>query len=346
MKTLLNKQQLKSIGTRLAGTLAIPVGVIAILFIACAAGGKNMFPYEVSFTNFIRGILTLMLTTIALSINLGSGRFDFSLGSMALLSSVIGAQIVMQTGGGAWVMLIFCVLSGAVLGAISGGLYVLLKLPPIITSLGVTLLYEGIAFAITGGSNMRLLGTNTDSITNSVGIMIAFIIIFLAIIYFVFDNTKFGYNYKALKEGQKVSVNTGIKEIPNAIVCYTITGLLMSVVGFLNNTFTGTIQVSGLNFGSIGIMFGAFLPMFIGGFIGRFSNDKLGYFLAAVTMTLFSMMYSAFSLTNSVQAIISAVLLVAFLIYLSNEKLIKELVTFKHLREYLKRRKSAVGAEG
>jgi hypothetical protein len=34
--------------------------------------------------------------------------------------------------------------------------------------------------------------------------------------------------------GQKVAVNTGIREIPNAIVCYVICGALMGLVGFLN----------------------------------------------------------------------------------------------------------------
>lgn len=46
-----------------------------------------------SFDNFVVYIAIVMITTIALSINLNSGRFDFSLGSMALLSSAIGAKI-------------------------------------------------------------------------------------------------------------------------------------------------------------------------------------------------------------------------------------------------------------
>ena len=41
----------------------------------------------------------------------------------------------------------------------------------------------------------------------------------------------FGYDYKALKDGQKVAVNTGIREIPNTLICYTICGALMGTVG-------------------------------------------------------------------------------------------------------------------
>ena len=59
-------------------------------------------------------------------------------------------------------------------------------------------------------------------------IIVAVLLISIAI----FDYTKFGYDYNALKNGQKVAVNTGIKEIPNAIGCYVICGGLMGIVGF------------------------------------------------------------------------------------------------------------------
>jgi ribose transport system permease protein len=151
------------------------------------------------------------------------------------------------------------------------------------------------------------------------------IAIVLAFIIYVFDRTRFGCNYRALKEGQKVAVDTGIREVPNAIACYTICGGLMGVVGFLYAVRTTNIDTSALNFGSIGIMFTAFLPMFIGGYISRFSNEKLGFFLAALCMSMLNSTFAVFSneIKASTQSIINAVLLVLFLIYLSNEYRIK-----------------------
>ena len=116
----------------------------------------------------------------------------------------------------------------------------------------------------------------------------------LVIIYIVFDHTKFGREYKALRDGQTISVNTGIKEIPNAIICYAISGALMGLVGILSSIQLGTVNGELLNFSTVGTMFTAFLPMFIGGFIGRFSNDKFGYFLAAITWALVSALFSSF----------------------------------------------------
>lgn len=321
------------VNRRIIGTLAIPCMAAAILLILCAIGGKSMIANATSFNYFVQYIAIVMITTMALSVNLGSGRFDFSLGSMAVLSSVLAAKMtkaILNGGtGSAIVMLALGILFGGLLGLASGGLYVTLKIPPIIASLGVTLIYEGITFTVTSGKYV-MDEVRNPSMTAFAGswyypaILIAAV---LALTIYLFDHTRFGYDYRALQSGQKVAVNTGIREIPNALWCYVICGALMGIVGFLNAARSSNINGGALNFGSIGIMFTAFLPMFIGGYIGRFSNDKLGYFLAAVCMSMLNSTFAAFSneISASMQSIINAVLLVVFLIYLNNEGLLKKL---------------------
>ena len=65
----------------------------------------------------------------------------------------------------------------------------------------------------------------------------------------------------------------------------------------------------------------------IGSYIGHYSNDKLGYLMAAICMSMLNSTFAAFSneISASVQSIINAVLLVVFLIYLNNEGLLKKL---------------------
>lgn len=313
---------------KIAGIAGIPTATLLIMVILCASRGVKLFETEGNWILFFRAAASVMLTTFALSLNLNSGRFDFSIGSVSLLSSVISASICIAMGLPTIVMLLISIVSGALLGMISGAVYVIVKLPPIIVSLGVALFYEGLAFAITKGYGVSFVANG--ELTSFPGVLnYALVIIFgLVIFIFIFDYTQFGYDYKALLSGQKVSVNTGIKEIPNAVGCYTIAGALMGVVGFISATNTGTIQMA-LNFGSIGVMFTAFLPMFIGGFIGRFCNEKAGYLLGAVTTAFISLMYARLNIDASVQQIVTALILVGFLIYLNNENKIIELVMLK-----------------
>ena len=322
---------------RIVGTLAIPVIAIVILELLCRGKGLNIITNMKSFDNFIVYTAIVMITTIALSINLNSGRFDFSLGSMAALSAVIGAKVSYAILGGvqgsAWLMLVITIVAGAILGLVSGGLYVILKIPPIITSLGVTLIYEGILYTITEGKYL-MTEVQNSSMSGFVGTWVnaaVIIVVVLAVIIFLFDHTNFGYEYNALKDGQKVAVNTGIKEVSNAVLCYMICGALMGIVGFLNAARNTNINGGQLGFGSIAIMFTAFLPMFIGSYIGNFSNEKIGFFLAAIVMSLLNSTFAVFSneVTASMQSIINAVLLVVFLIYLNNQNLLVRILTPK-----------------
>ena len=335
----MDKQWKRNIGKRVVGTLAIPGITAAVLLILCSLGGRKMIDSALGFNNFLSYAAIVMITTMALSINLNSGRFDFSLGSIMTLSSVIGARLtysLLAGGQGSAAVMFLCTLAaGIVLGFVSGVIYVSLGIPPIITSLGVTLIYEGITFTLTEGrylmeevQNPSMAACRNTWVYSA--LIMAAVLIFMI---FVFDHTRFGYNYRALKEGQKVAVDTGIREVPNAIGCYTVCGALMGIVGFLYAVRTTNIDTSALNFGSIGIMFTAFLPMFIGGYISRFSNEKLGFLLAALCMSMLNSTFAVFSnvIKASTQSIINAVLLVVFLIYLSNEHRIQAF--FKPIRK-------------
>lgn len=324
-----------SIPKKIAGTAGIPAGAFLILEALCLTQGEHIITNSKSFDNFVVYTAIVMITTIALSINLNSGRFDFSLGAMAALASALGAKLSYAAlGGGAGsapLMLGICLVVGALLGLLSGGIYVVLRIPPIITSLGVTLIYEGLLYTLTDGKYL-MNEVQNSSMSAFAGNWICSAVIIAVVLgasIVLFHHTRFGYDYEALKNGQKTAVNMGIREVGNALLCYVICGGLMGIVGFLNAARNTTINGGQLNFGSISIMFTAFLPMFIGSYIGRFSNEKLGFLLAAVCMSMLNSTFAVLSnvVTASMQSIINAVLLVVFLIYLNNEHLFKRIFT-------------------
>ena len=299
-------------------SLLIPCAVLLVLEIIALAKDVRLFVNADSWKLFFRAVTNVTLTTFALSINLDSGRFDFSLGSVSMLSATIAGTLSQQWQLGPWLTLAAAVCIAAGLGLIHGGIYVLTRIPPIIVSLGMALFYEGCAFAFTGGKGVSLV-TRTDIIGFSqIGNYILVTAAAVALIVLLFDYTRFGANYRALVSGQKIAVETGIREVGNALGCYAVSGALMGVVGFIGMANTGSQQMA-LNFGSIGIMFTAFLPMFIGGWIGRYINKRVGIMLGAVSMALISLAYARFDTASSVQSIVSALLLVLFLIYLNNE---------------------------
>ena len=61
---------------KILGTLAIPVLTGLLLWAVCLSGGKTLIGNRTSFNYFMLYTAIVMITTIALSINLNSGRFD------------------------------------------------------------------------------------------------------------------------------------------------------------------------------------------------------------------------------------------------------------------------------
>ena len=294
------------LGKRILGAFAIPVGTLLIFVALCAVRGVPFVASVGHLELLARSVATVSLTSFALSLNLNSGRFDFSLGSIALLSSVISASLTLKFGLSAPAMLAISFVTGLALGTISGVLYILLRLPAIITSLGVTLLYEAMAFILTDGKGVSF-GTYTQLTAFSSNIVNMLIVtaVAAAFMIFAFDHTLFGYNYSALRFGQKVTVNTGVHERSNAVLCYMIAGAMMGVEGYIAACLSGTINMA-LNFSSIG-------------FIGRFINEHIGMVLGAATSAFISLGFVRLGLSTEIQSLVSAFVLVLFLIYLNNE---------------------------
>lgn len=313
------KKDPQNIFKRIVGTVIIPIVVFALLNILCRMRGETLFAVTDNFRVFLRTTAVVLCVTFALWINLNSGRFDFSLGSVATFSALISASVSISNGLSPFAMMLISIGMGTVCGLLTGLVYIFTNLPPILVSLGMTLLYEGLGFTYTEGKNVSFGTVSTLLGFNTISHLLIIIVLVLAVIVVLFGYTSFGKNHSALISGQKIAVNTGIKEKPIAVICYVITGALMGIVGFLNAIENPIVEVK-LNFASVGTMFLGFLPLYIAGFIGKFSGDKLGCVIGAAVLALVKLSYTKLEVDPSMQSIIEAVILVLFVIYISNEE--------------------------
>ena len=67
--------------------LLIPCGTLLVVEVIALIRGVRLFANADSWKLFFRAVANVTLTTFALSINLDSGRFDFSLGAVSMLSA-------------------------------------------------------------------------------------------------------------------------------------------------------------------------------------------------------------------------------------------------------------------
>lgn len=328
------KRMIKNIGSSLIG----PIIVFIIMELLCytlkgthVINSKNMIMT-------VRNLTVLTCMAMALSCNITTGRFDFSLGAVQVAATIIGGNIALRLGLGSIGITLFAIAFGLVLSGIVGIAYCVTKMSPIVLSLGMALLYESVGFLVFDSKGLSLINEKEKvGLLSNGWYMVAMILIVVLIMNFLSQYTTFGYHQRALASGQNVSVNSGIHEIKNAIICYALSGGLAAIAGVINVSYKGTLSPS-LGLSSVASIFVAMLPVFLGGFLASFSTDAIGKLIACIMIAILNAGMTVLGLSETQQSLLNALILITFLIYLFNSR------EFSALK-YLKQRKATALAE-
>ena len=254
---------------------------------------------------------------LALSYNLTSGRFDFSVGSVLLLSAIAGGNLAKEWDLGPYGMLVLCLLIGMACGLVSGIVYITLKLPPMVSSLGVAMVFEAIGFTINKGKGVRLM-TDFDLLIWSEPLYsVLLTAVVLVILIYLLNFTKFGYNCHSLQTGQKNAVEVGVNENTNSVICYVIAGAMMACAGVLFLCKNGMVSPKA-GLGSSSYMMSAFLPMFVGQALAKRSDRNIGTIIGAFCQACLTSGLIKLGCGSSMKTVMDGVVVLLFLVYTSN----------------------------
>lgn len=318
--------------TNVLHMLSIPLGVYVLMFVICRLSGAEGFGVGSDLVVMLRNAMTTGCIALAFSYNLTSGRFDFSVGATLVLACIFGGRLVSALGihslGGALVLLVSVALFGALLGAFNGGIYVLLRLPPMICSLGVCMLFEAIGYVFTGGSGVSFLGRNDLLIWASSPTIYVLMVAILLVLYVLLNKTRFGYDSRSLRTGQEIAVNSGINEKRNAVFCYLIAGALLGVAGVLNMSVYGKMDPE-VGLTSISYIQNAFLPMFIGNYLEKYGDRNVGVIMGAIAQAEITAAFGRMGVSSSMQNVLSGVIVIGFFAYSGNVYRLVEMRMFR-----------------
>jgi ribose transport system permease protein len=298
-------------------TLGVPAIVYLLFKGICAAAGHPGFGGSSELKILVYNTVYYGLIALAVSYNLTSGRFDFSVGSVLILSVIVGGTLVRELGGGPVGMLAMMVAVGCVLGAMSGLVYVWLRLPAMVISLGVAMIYEAIAFGMNDSKGIRLIGRNDLLVFAKMPYNLIVLACALVVLIYMLNFTKFGYNTNSLRTGQKNAVDVGVNEKRNAVVCYVIAGALMAAAGAVYFSRYGVIQPK-TGLGSSVFLMDAFLPMFIGVALAKYSDKNIGTVVGAFIQAVIYQSFITMGFSTSLQSVLNGVVVLLFLVYASN----------------------------
>ena len=174
------------------------------------------------------------------------GMFDFSIGANIMLSAIVGCVFATKFNLGYLGLIVGSILTGAIVGLLNGAFYVKLKIPSMIVTTGLALIYEAVANYIAGGveqtlpSNLRAFGQMPGDIILA--------LLACALAYVILNYTKIGTYTYAIGSNEFVAKNMGIKVNKYKVLAFVLSGAFLGIMAVLTISYgSSMVAVTGMS---------------------------------------------------------------------------------------------------
>lgn len=205
----------------------------------------------------------ILVLGLALTLMLSATVIDLSLGANLVLSSVVGAQVLVHTGAaselgvstGSYVPEIAlavagCLLVGAIFGAVNGVVIEYLHVNSIIATLGTLGIGTGAALIIAGGSDIGGLPVSMQTgfaLRTVLGVPLPVVaaLLIAAALWYCLARTRYGLRTLAIGSNRLAVERVGLRPSLHVISLTMVGGLLAGFAGFIDIARFGATNVGG-----------------------------------------------------------------------------------------------------
>lgn len=289
------RQKMKQIMTLIKNvivTIALPGIMFLIMLWISRLNGITYFGKWPMWRSLIVSCAGMITTAYAIGIQFKSGRFDFSGGGIMLLAAIYAGRISVAHNNSIFlyvgVSLVVCILLSILVAVV----YIFGRLPIIIATIGMALVFESITTLIYGGAGINIVANMELKQLATFPMVLIPLGLSIAVYGFYSIFTVVGKQAVLLSFNQQSSVNIGINEKKNIFITYLYSGILYGLA-------TTIYAVSGIHDGAftslvtVGSLFSNILPVFIGLMFVKYCGDTIGIIVGSVTLTLMSYGLSA-----------------------------------------------------
>lgn len=231
--------------------------VAVILFYALTA------PRFLTATNIIallHAAAPMMVIACGLALVVISGKLDISVGSVAFLTTSIGTLLMVRNGLDPITTFILLLLIGAGIGVLNGFIVVVLKISPLIATLGTMIVLRGVGLELTRSTTISLPEDVRRLGNASIGPI--FVDIFIAlgimlIVHLVHTRTPFGRWLVAIGNDQETAARLGVRVRLVTFLSFVASSVLATISGVMTLVQVGSASPSigsGLEFTAVSVI--------------------------------------------------------------------------------------------
>jgi ribose transport system permease protein len=249
------------------------------------------------------------------------GSMNFSAGAVVLCSTLIGGNLTNLTGTGIVGLVAFTMATAILLSALTGFLYNKLRIPSIVLTIGLVLVFEALPRLFFEGG-VIIPGKLTYLATPPHNYIILAVV--LIVFHIIYNNTAFGHNLRAIGNNQEIANKVGLDSDKVKFASFVLSGVFLGIAAVLYGSSNGEVRnVAAL--GSMSIMMDAFMGVFLATFLSRFCNLSISILVSAFTMKMISNGFVAMGLSATVRDITTGLLLFILLAVSANQGLVEKI---------------------
>jgi ribose transport system permease protein len=229
---------------------AIALGLAIILFIVGELARPGFASYD-QIMNVLRlaAFLGIMAVGQTLVIMAGGEGIDLSVGAVVTLGAIIVFRIV--NGDPALVIpaLIISSLAGLLIGLMNGFGIAIMRIPPLVMTLGMTGVVQGLILVVTGGRPQGASAPIMQVVLSDAWIAgipgVVFIwIILAAAVWLLLQRTAFGKALYAIGSNRTTARLSGVRVERMVILTYGLSGMFAAIGGFVLLGYTQNVFIN------------------------------------------------------------------------------------------------------
>jgi ribose transport system permease protein len=244
------------------GTWVLLLDVVLVIVFTALSSNHVFWSLQDFQALMLDGTETLLLA-LGIAMFLGAGAIDISVGANLVLSSVLGAEVMVHVAGtpnarGDYPHLpgtlalgfIVCIAAGIVYGMVNGVIVAYFRVNSLIATLGTAGVGTGIALLITGGNDM---GGLPSAIQRDFGLFTvgpvplpALVALVIAVVLWaVLRTTRYGVRTLAIGSLRLAAERAGLQVPRHLFSLAMVCGLLAGVAGFVDLSHYASTTVNG-----------------------------------------------------------------------------------------------------
>ena len=296
--------------------IMLPVIVYLIFLVICFERFSN---WNCIYTIFIQTIIPT-ITAYAIAYGNICGVFDFTIGSRLVISGVIGGLLAAQYGFAG--MILGAIISAIVVGVITGVLNWWLKIPSLVLTMGLAMVFEIVGSKLAGHYGFVQIDNKYAIFGSSPNIVIIFLLS-AVLFYFIFNHTVFSFHMRAVGSNEVVAKNSGIKTDLVKCKSFVYGSVFIGIAAILTLSQSGSVGAQ-TSLGSVTIMFKPLISVLLALVLQRICDLTVGIFIAQFTLNIIFIGLIAVGLPDTFQNVVLGFFRLVVMILFENSGRIEE----------------------